>query len=155
MSIISDIVLGIGLAFMLRYLPLKGWLKRVGIIVISAAALGLLPMKAAFLGPADGFDTQLMLVDYGVCILVAAAGVLLWDKGAKAVCSLNRDYVRQSIADIEDEEDFMKTKLGKLMTAVCILLVIYMFVSAFCIYKLNTKLNSLYQITQEMKAEEK
>lgn len=49
-----------------------------------------------------------------------------------------------------EEEDFMKTKQGKILTIVCILLVIYMIASAFCIYRLNAKINSLYNITQEM-----
>lgn len=49
------------------------------------------------------------------------------------------------------EDDFMNSKKGKIVTVVCILMVIYMIASSFAIYKLNAKINSVYEITQEMK----
>jgi len=52
---------------------------------------------------------------------------------------------------IDDEEDFMKTKQGKILSVICIILVIYMVISAVGIYKLNSKINSVYETVQSMK----
>ncbi len=127
----------------------------------------------------DGsFDMTMLAVHYAVALLAFAAGMVIgikfpgvkdkatqvWKQLSEAGTSSkersgialegdSEGIVSGNNSDSivsEDEEDFMKTKLGKIMTVLCVLLVIYMFVSAFCIYRLNAKINSVYTITQEL-----
>ena len=48
----------------------------------------------------------------------------------------------------EEEEEEMK-KQQKIITVLCVVLILYMIVSTFCIYRLNSKINTLYDITME------
>ena len=48
----------------------------------------------------------------------------------------------------EEEEEEMK-KQQKIITVLCVVLILYMIVSTFCIYRLNNKINTLYEITME------
>ena len=76
----------------------------------------------------------------------------LWERlNEGSLSDIFGSLMREDLETQEPEEDYMKTKQGKIMTVICILLVIYMFFSAFCIYRLNAKINSLYEITQELK----
>ena len=51
------------------------------------------------------------------------------------------------------EEDFMNTKLGKIVTIVVAVLVIYAIASTLCIFRLNQKINSMVVITDELREE--
>lgn len=100
-----------------------------------------------------------LAVNYMVILLVACADYFVYDRAVALVqeitLRINKPIAISVAADSKDfefdEEDFMKTKLGKILIVVCVLLVVYMFVSAACIYKLNEKINSVYEITQELK----
>lgn len=56
-------------------------------------------------------------------------------------------------AECIEEEDFMNTKKGKIVTVLVIGLVIYAIISTACIYKLNQKINSMVVITDELREE--
>lgn len=51
------------------------------------------------------------------------------------------------------EEDFMNTRLGKIVTIIVAVLVIYAIASTLCIFRLNQKINSMVVITDELREE--
>ncbi len=50
---------------------------------------------------------------------------------------------------LTDEEEEEMKKQQKIITVLCVVLILYMIISTFCICKLNSKINTLYEITME------
>jgi len=150
--------LGMFVAWLFRQLKDKNIYEKIAAAVEGILILVLLPSDIILKAAAEGMKVDLLAVRY-VVLLAAFILEIVWgsqiEKAVQWLISISDKMVtegRDKTSDAE-EEDLMKTKYGKIMTAVCILLVIYMIGSAICIIKLNQKINTVYEITQEMGAD--
>lgn len=164
MNIVIDICLGIVLAC--AAISLKGRKLYEKIIAIAVMVIMLILHFAGISEVTEegSFDMMMLAVHYGIVAALFVSGLVIGigfpgvrEKAVGLWMGLSKEPEEDEAGakesadeSIDDEEDFMKTKLGRIMTVLCVLLVIYMFVSAFCIYRLNAKINSVYNITQEL-----
>lgn len=150
MRFVFDICLGLVIYFTVIGIKPKTIPVKIGACLMLGLMLVLLPGYTVFSKPQEQWVAALTL-DYSlvvvsvilICVIYNRLkdGFIDWD-------SINRPFVVREMDNTQNQEDFMNTKLGKIMTLMCVILVIYMFVSAFCIYKLNTKINTLYNTIQ-------
>lgn len=144
MRYVYDLCIGLIIYFSLKCIREKSKAVKAGVLFLLALMLIVLP---GYKGYSEGLMPG-MIIDY---CLVAVMAILLFvcdsrlGKIFTGLEMLNRPFDRPRAAD---QEDFMNTRLGKIMTVTCIILVIYMIISMFCIYKLNTKINTLYNSMQ-------
>lgn len=151
MSILIDICLGLLLAWAFK--SLKG--SRKGIA--AGAVISMISCVMLFMLFYADINADVNLEAGGIFFhaLIMLAVLLLYFIFGKRIAEAIRTFENNDAPDAKedsfDEEDYMKTRNGKIMLIICIILVIYMIASAFCIYKLNQKVNSIYEITQELK----
>lgn len=144
MHLVTDVCLAFVICWAIRQLKEKKIAERIAALVLGALLLLLVMVYSGNYA-----------VDYGVMALSFVIFLITYDILLSAfskvyhltleVSEKNSDLLCDS-----DNEDFMKTKQGKILTVVCIILVIYMIFSSVAIYKLNAKINSVYEITQEL-----
>lgn len=145
MNILVDICLGLFLAWAFKNLRKKTKYERIVSACIFIVTILFVVITQMDVG---------VLIHLGIVILFFALYMLamphvekpftmIWNKINKPI------EIKEEQLDLE--EDFMKTKQGKILTVVCIILVIYMVISAVGIYKLNSKINSVYETVQTMK----
>lgn len=148
--------LGLFAAWLFRGLAEKTIYEKLAAAVLFCLMLILLPSDIILKSDAEGIIISQLAIRYVVFLAAFVIEIIFGTRIAGAFSALQGFNERifsktnaRAAADDEDE-DFMKTKYGKIVMAVCILLVIYMFASAVCIFKLNQKINTVYEITQEM-----
>ena len=70
------------------------------------------------------------------------------------VCSgLQNRWSEPKIGENQEKGDDMNSKKGKFVTIICILMIPFIGLTSFAVYKVNQKINSVYTITQEIKDE--
>lgn len=158
MNYFLKISLGLFLALIFKGIKQRDVHTKAAALVMVLLMVIMLPMQAAFNSAEETIDIKTLVIEYILMIAGVIVG-LAFEKYCLHIKEWLLRYDRpfrslnifeNQCFEGESEEDYMKTKYGKIMTIICILLVIYMFVSAFCMYKLNQKINSVYTITQEM-----
>lgn len=153
MNYFLEISLGLYLGLILKTIDKGNRIKKTGTIILTMLIVILLPIYAGFNGAEETIDIKTLVIAYLLCVtgvILSEAALKYRAAAVKTLEKLDRPFIFNEASAMDDEEDYMKTRYGKIMTAVCILLVIYMFASAFCMYRLNQKINSVYEITQEM-----